>query len=60
MRPAVFLTVALLVVASLGAIVFATARSGPEEPAELVWRTDLDAAREEALRDGAPMLVVFR
>ena len=27
---------------------------------DITWRTDLEAARKEAKRTGAPMLVVFR
>ena len=29
-------------------------------PGSIDWRTDLDAARAEALRDGKPLLAVFR
>ena len=50
------LPLALLPVALL-----ALATPGPaQQPASLDWRDDLEAARAEALRDGKPLLAVFR
>lgn len=48
---------AVLGVLAAAALCAGTAR--PEEP-DLMWRTDLEAARAEARKAGKPLLVVFR
>ena len=54
-----------LPVAALGAAISLSPSSNVELSnvelsGELEWRTDLDAARQEAKTTGKPMLVVFR
>lgn len=42
------------------AVLTATLSLPAQTPTSIDWRTDLDAARAEALRDGKPLLAVFR
>ncbi len=42
------------------AVLTATLSLPGQAPTSIDWRTDLDAARAEALRDGKPLLAVFR
>ena len=42
----------------LSALVLAVGSAQEDE--SITWRTDLEAAREEALASGRPLLVVFR
>jgi hypothetical protein len=51
-----------LAVAVLGGLTLFMAPAGAEDPLDTAfdWRTDLDAAREEARTTGRPLLVVFR
>ena len=55
-------TTIVALVAFIGGSALVTSPAGAEDPLDAAfdWRTDLDAAREEARDTGRPLLVVFR